>query len=554
MYIFIILCLFSQSVFALKTLNRISDANFPKIIYEDTNAILDGKLYFLASGNHLWSIDGTASTATELQFNQQPVLVLGNKKGLTRINDNIVYVNVADRTLWRTDGVNFQQLSDVEVHKPGASIAINAIGDFIVAKDVNNNRLVVSDGNSATTLDLGAIENINIDTSVCVLEQNNIVIVQDAERIYSVTNNSVSNISTNIFAGKETSDFKLKLSNNGECFYQYKTAIDGYIVDDIFNFNANDGLSVIQAGEDNVVGWQEAVVFNGDVLLFPRSGGGNYKYLHRLSPNSLVAQKINAIKTSGSLTAMSASENFFYLQVDEWFGGVRPPGLDFYTIYNQDLDKIDISYKYFSKIISTSAEDILWYDVDVDYVQIISNADESDYYISAAEISIKSILADNKNTYIFGNDRSSPTYLYSKGFYKISNEVPISKQLNGLWVDNNWASQGLSIHTGIRADRTEYIFVSFYIYRDGKPFWVAGNKDIDLGKNSITIDLSEYTGESFLPGSVGQPAQNIFFGNAVLNPAACDKLQVTININNEEPVSLAMDRIDNIAYNNYCTD
>lgn len=85
MYVFIILCLFSQSVFALKSLTRISDVNSPIITYNDTVALLDGKLFFLASGNHLWSSEGTANTTHELQFNDKPVLVFGNKGGLNSL-------------------------------------------------------------------------------------------------------------------------------------------------------------------------------------------------------------------------------------------------------------------------------------------------------------------------------------------------------------------------------------------------------------------------------------------------------------------------------------
>lgn len=554
MYVFIILCLFSQSVFALKSLTRISDVNSPIITYNDTVALLDGKLFFLASGNHLWSSEGTANTTHELQFNDKPVLVFGNKGGLNSINNKIVYINLADRTLWFTDESGFQQLSNVEVYRPGAPVLIEKIGNYLVAKDVNNNKLVISDGHFATTLDLGVIENINIASSVCVIDHDHIAIVQDAEHIYSINNNSVSILSTDIFTNKETSNFKLKVSNNGECFYQYDVQVEERLITDIFKLSDNNDIGLIEADEENIIGWSHLVEFNNEILLFPiYSSHTGYKYLHKLAFDSLSTQKIETIRTSGSFIGMYASKNFFYFHIDEWFGGVRPAVSYFYSIYNQDLNEIEISNGFIPEIISTSSEDISWNDDEIDYIKLFSKEGDS-HSISAAEISIKSIIADDKSTYVFGYDRSSPFYHRTRGVYKISNNVPISKQITGLWVDNNWASQGMSVHTGIRADRSEYVFVSFYIYKDGESFWVAGNRDISFGESTILIDLYEFKGQSFLSNTTGQNYLRVPFGNVKIEMTGCNNLQAEINVVDEDTVSLEMQRIDDVTYSNYCSE
>ena len=120
--------------------------------------------------------------------------------------------------------------------------------------------------------------------------------------------------------------------------------------------------------------------------------------------------------------------------------------------------------------------------------------------------------------------------------------------------NSDYKNQGLSIHTGVRQNGSQYIFVSFYIYKDGLPFWVAGNIDYLNGQSDVTVDLFEYEGSSFVTTENGLDDLQLSFGNLTITPIECNQIEVDILINNEQPLTLLMNRLTNNAKDGMCVD
>ena len=64
--------------------------------------------------------------------------------------------------------------------------------------------------------------------------------------------------------------------------------------------------------------------------------------------------------------------------------------------------------------------------------------------------------------------------------YKLIEKPRVSKNLQGLWVNDALKNQGLSLSVGKRRDGSEYVFASLHVFKDGQPFWLAGSQDLML--------------------------------------------------------------------------
>jgi len=186
----------------------------------------------------------------------------------------------------------------------------------------------------------------------------------------------------------------------------------------------------------------------------------------------------------------------------------------------------------------------------IDKIGIIDNIEATEP-IQLADIKILRIISDESKVYVFGSDYKNEGKI---GLYVVSEQMLISRKLTGLWVSPDWQSQGLSIHTGKRQDVSEYIFVSFYMYRDGNPFWVAGSHDIDSGTNSIEIDLFEFIGSSFLPNDSNYEYQRDTFGKIIIEPTSCNNMNVRIETVGSDTIDLSMRRIGDISNDMTCID
>ncbi len=549
-FLFLVLC---QSVQALQTISKISDKEFPTI-YHETSAVLNGRLFFLDNNQQLWITNGFASSTQLLQLKQQAVQVAA--KALFQVGDFIVFINAADKMLWRTDGSSFQVLSSQQVYEAGGSNQIRKIGDFVVVRAVNDNSLILTDGNTTSQLSLGDVSVANFD-SLCVFDKLHVAVVLDGQNIYDIQENSVSEITTTLFGGVgEAYFFRLKLTQGNRCFYQYEKNEGELRITNFFIYSDNKKLNIIQGADANVVGWQDMALLDDEVILLPRvldvTQGKN---LYRLAANSVSAQKIDAIELSSfEVAEMGATKNNLYVHLTPIvdFGAPVPFML---RVYDDNLESYLDYGGSFPAVIARSSGDVMWFDSSVDELVFLSGATVTtpSKQLRMPQANISSVVGDDDAIYIFADDRNS-SLASGKALYKISNTMTVSSQLNGLWYDNQWQYQGLSLHTGIREDNSVYLFISFYIFKDGEPFWLAGSADLDLGQGSIQIHLDEFKGESFLPNSTGTNPELIPYGKLTLSPTGCNSMNALLEVTDEEPVSLVLRRIGDKTYKNICFD
>lgn len=126
----------------------------------------------------------------------------------------------------------------------------------------------------------------------------------------------------------------------------------------------------------------------------------------------------------------------------------------------------------------------------------------------------------------------------------------IGKLMNGPWVDYRYNAQGLSINPGVRTDGSRYIYLTFYLYRDGKPLWLAGVSNYELGQSSINIDLYEFNGANYLDTN---PPTGQVFGSLQLAFTGCSSMNGTLNYENQSK-SLSFNRVDDASFKFICLD
>jgi hypothetical protein len=217
--------------------------------------------------------------------------------------------------------------------------------------------------------------------------------------------------------------------------------------------------------------------------------------------------------------------------------------------FNQ-VNQIIIPQTYRYKIETTDDKEFLIVNSAVENLYGLENGVPSSP-LNIPTVFLNSVLGGtNQNYYLSATNKTTQ----SQEVYKISEQAVVSQQLNGLWISEEWQNQGLVLNTGIRADDSEYLFASFYIYKDGKPFWVAGTAELNIGSPSISFELYEFTGPSIIENETNNETQQFSFGLLTLTPQSCDSLHLSLETNDSEVVELDLNRITNKAFDSLCVD
>ncbi len=128
----------------------------------------------------------------------------------------------------------------------------------------------------------------------------------------------------------------------------------------------------------------------------------------------------------------------------------------------------------------------------------------------------------------------------------------INQTIKGIWHDPNIENQGVAITPGIRADGSEYLFVTVYTYRNGAPLWLAGVGEVQTPQSSIDVLLANYNGiNTFESGST--PNQEIF-GSVNFTLTGCNNLTATFDTQNDGTYVLDLSRIHNTEFSHLCND
>ncbi|WP_154224273.1 hypothetical protein [Marinicella rhabdoformis] len=140
----------------------------------------------------------------------------------------------------------------------------------------------------------------------------------------------------------------------------------------------------------------------------------------------------------------------------------------------------------------------------------------------------------------------------SLGYYALEDKPQINSAINGAWFDPEMANQGLALNKGIRHDGSEYVFVTAYLFENGKPLWLAGTAEVTASTDELTVALFRFNGLNMLEPS-DQQAEHEFVGNMTLSLSDCNTIDVEW-VDSQQTHELTMFRADNVMYKNWCQD
>lgn len=188
-----------------------------------------------------------------------------------------------------------------------------------------------------------------------------------------------------------------------------------------------------------------------------------------------------------------------------------------------------------------------------------------DYFLRGGKVISTDNLQENKGILLEGNN---PTYnpdsdyiltdtsesLDYTGhepteFYVYEDQVAIGPLLSGAWIDTEMPNQGASINPGVRQDGSHYVFLAFYLFREGQPLWLAGIADYVPGDGEISMVLSEYEGANYLD-FINTPDRTTF-GEIKLHFSSCNTIDATFSYG-ETLAELDWVRIDDMTFAKRC--
>jgi choice-of-anchor B domain-containing protein len=102
---------------------------------------------------------------------------------------------------------------------------------------------------------------------------------------------------------------------------------------------------------------------------------------------------------------------------------------------------------------------------------------------------------------------------------------PINGQLSGAWIADGLNDQGLLTFVG-ENDSGPFIYFTWFIYREGEPYWVAGDTPYEYGVTSVDIPTQRLEGLGFLEPSDAR-ATRFDIGTTQIHRHDCEEIHVT---------------------------
>lgn len=547
----LILILTVYPAFALRTIVNITPDDFIDSIYDTNKIVINETLYFLDTEFKLWQSNGDVLSTKKVSINGADVKVGVSFLSMIKFGDKLLFVNSTDNnTLWESDGINFNQLSDLEIAN-GAFPKLHKRNNKVYA--TVESQLLVIDEDSTTLVTIDNLSYINMD-SLCVLDDNHYSFygreTGASNKFYSFNNGSLEEITSDVI---DLSRTFYRLNHKDSCLYRSASSDpDSEMHNGYSRYNGSGEFEVISnPNNQNIKTWEEAFTFNDKLYFTQYSVTGNYLYELADDSTQPIADVIAGCIFCYNVE-ISVTSDYLFLDTNIFSNNLNEPVLRTTIVFDKQLNEI-ASYTGNEVSPQFSTQDnqaVLLYKEDINKV-VLTDTGLITASLKTPFINFIDIIGDGSQVFLFGNDRENKNKL---ALYKISNQLAISNQLDGLWINSEYKSQGLSIHTGVRPDDSQYIFVSFYIYRNGLPFWIAGSIDYSNGQSEISVDLFEYEGTSFVTSDNGLDDLTLSFGSMTIKPIGCDEIEIDIIINNEQPLMLPMARLSNNIKEDMCVE
>ena len=101
---------------------------------------------------------------------------------------------------------------------------------------------------------------------------------------------------------------------------------------------------------------------------------------------------------------------------------------------------------------------------------------------------------------------------------------PLNGRISGLWTSEGLNDQGITLFVD-EDDFGPFIFIAWFLYLDGEPFWLIGNTPFDYGDDEVTIPIQRLEGLQFVePGEQTASRENI--GPLIIHVHSCTELHI----------------------------
>lgn len=158
------------------------------------------------------------------------------------------------------------------------------------------------------------------------------------------------------------------------------------------------------------------------------------------------------------------------------------------------------------------------------------------------------------NITTFGSDEVGNLYVADRaGIYLLSDGAPktttrpLNGEMSGTYVVEGLPDQGFFVQVGQEPPPSSrhFLFVAWFTYRDGAPYWLAGNAFFEPGDASVELVMQELEGPGFLDFS-GENATRNDLGTMRFTALHCDGFEVVYDLGADGAGTLMLDRLTGI--------
>ena len=119
--------------------------------------------------------------------------------------------------------------------------------------------------------------------------------------------------------------------------------------------------------------------------------------------------------------------------------------------------------------------------------------------------------------------------------------APINGRMSGTWTSAELNDQGIMTFVG-ENDTGPYIFLSWFLYLDGEPFWLVGNTTFEYGVDEVTLPVQRLNGLEFVMPS-NATATRVDIGSLKIRKHGCDAIHVDYDFGELGSQSLHFERL-----------
>jgi hypothetical protein len=122
-----------------------------------------------------------------------------------------------------------------------------------------------------------------------------------------------------------------------------------------------------------------------------------------------------------------------------------------------------------------------------------------------------------------------------------SENAPINGRLSGVFVGDGLNDQGLTVTIGENSSGP-FVFLNWFVYLDGLPFWLSGAAPFTYGAQSVDVPMQRLSGLEFLENSEAQ-AERVDVGILNFHAHSCNAVHLILDFEGLGARELHMEKL-----------